>query len=170
MTQARTTFFQTLIAFLFLIGGLGSSAAPTAQAQSAKNAIYTEVAGNSLLYSVNYDRRFSDKISGRLGVMTAGASGVSLTAFPLMGNYLLGSGSHRLELGLGPQIFLVSIDGGSGDLAGFDEEGTAIAGTATIGYRYQPMDGGFLFRIGFTPSFSQFGFLPWAGLSLGYAF
>jgi hypothetical protein len=40
--------------------------------------------------------------------------------------------------------------------------------TATIGYRSQPKEGGFLFRIGFTPLFDFSDFiLPWIGLSVG---
>jgi len=45
-----------------------------------------------------------------------------------------------------------------------------VGGTATIGYRYQQNDGGFLFRIGFTPLFGSGGFQPWGGLSLGFSF
>lgn len=174
-----STFLRTLFV-AFLVAGVSVAFAPTdAQAQDmskmslpeAKNSVYVELAGNGLLYTVNYDRFFTPKITGRVGVMRAGVSDVSLTAIPLMGNYLVGSGGHKLELGLGPQILRVGIDVEGGDgFAGFDEEVTTIAGSATIGYRYQSMDGGFVFRVGFTPMFSQFGFQPWAGLSLGYAF
>lgn len=178
MASTRTVSLSVFGLSLLLVGVLAFSATPAkAQMQdqemmgpSAKNALYVELAGNSLIYSLNYDRRFSNKISGRVGLMRAGVSGVSLTAFPLMVNYLLGSGNHRFEIGAGPQIFLVSVDVPGDGFSGFDEDATAIAGTATIGYRYQPTDGGFVFRIGVTPSFSQFGFQPWGGLSLGYAF
>jgi len=176
----NSRFFTSLRTLLvaFLVGGVALAFAPAdARAQqqsmslpSAKSAAYVEIAGNGLLYTVNYDRYFTPQISGRVGLMRAGVSGVSLTAIPLTANYFIGSGGSKLELGVGPQIFIVGIDVEGGEFAGFDEEGAAIAGTATVGYRYQPRDGGFVFRIGFTPSFSQFGFLPWAGLSLGYSF
>jgi hypothetical protein len=166
-----TSPLRTLFVVLLMMGAAVALTPSSSHAQEAKNSVYVELAGNSLFYSVNYDRLFNKKVSGRLGVMTAGAGDVSLTAVPLVGNYLFGSGSHRFEVGAGPQLFLVSVDTENADgFGGIDEDGTAIAGTATLGYRYQPMDGGFQFRIGFTPSFSQFGFLPWAGLSLGYAF
>ena len=48
--------------------------------------------------------------------------------------------------------------------------GTAVGGTATIGYRYQPSNGGFLFRIGFTPFFAEDGFAASGGISLGFSF
>lgn len=157
------------VSFAFILGaGLCLTSTP-AQAQEAKNSVFTELAGNSLIYSVNYDRRFGPKWTGRIGVMSAGVGDVSLTFVPIMGNYLLGSGNHRFEIGAGPQIFNASIEG-SGSFSGINESGTFIAGTATLGYRYQPMDGGFQFRIGVTPSFTAFGFIPWAGLSFGYAF
>lgn len=171
------TSLQTLFV-AFLVGGVALAFAPTnvrAQQQSmslpsAKNAAYVELAGNGLLYTVNYDRYFTPQINGRIGFMRAGVSDVSLTAIPLTANYLIGSGGSKLELGVGPQILIVSVDVAGSDFAGFDEDATAVAGTATIGYRYQPRDGGFVFRIGLTPVFSQFGFQPWAGLSLGYSF
>ena len=66
--------------------------------------------------------------------------------------------------------------------------GNSVLGTATVGYRYQRADGGFIFRAGFTPFFGifsgekefvpyvptqyedNFSFVPWAGFSLGYGF
>ncbi len=88
---------------------------------------------------------------------------------PVMGNYLAGRGNHRLELGAGPLLVL------AGQVeAGEDEENLEDAGfllgTATFGYRYQPVMGGFVFRIGITPIFARGGGIPWAGVSFGYAF
>jgi len=140
-----------------------------AQMVEAKNSVFLELAGNGILYTVNYDRLFTPEFSGRIGIMRAGVSNVSLTAVPLTGSYLIGDGSHKFELGAGPELLVVSVDA-SGDFGGFDEDATTVAGTATIGYRYQPRDGGFRFNVGLTPTFSQFGFLPWAGLGVGYTF
>lgn len=195
MSDARTIATRTF-GFSLLLAVLMAFTVAPAQAQmedqqnlSAKNSLYLEIAGNGILYTVNYDRRFTNKISGRLGVMRAGAFGVSFTAVPLTGSYLVGSGNHRFELGLGPQFLRVSVDasdavsgvtGGTGNIStsnsssgglGFDEDATTVAATGIIGYRYQPMNGGFVFRIGLTPTFAPgAGFLPWGGLSLGYSF
>jgi hypothetical protein len=119
---------------------------------------------------------FSNSVSGRIGIMNipvdkaaVGADEddvkVGLTTLPIMINYLRG-GNHKLEIGGGVVLILVSAD--------IKEVGTlvgsGIAGTAALGYRYQPHTGGFNFRIGFTPIFDQGGFSPWGGLSLGYSF
>lgn len=168
--STSSNVFQSILAVILMAGMAFAFTPSQSHAQGAKNAVYAELAGNALIYSVNYDRRFGQNFTGRLGVMRAGVGGVSFTNIPIMGNYLVGSGNHRFELGIGPQIFIVSIDVGNDSGFGFEEDGTAFGGTATIGYRYQPTDGGFVFRVGLTPSFSSAGFLPWAGLSLGYAF
>lgn len=168
------TLRRVLVAFL--VGGAALAFAPADTCAQetplppAKNAAYLEIAGNGLLYTVNYDRYFTPEITGRIGAMRFENSDVSLTAIPLTGNYLVGSSSSKLELGIGPQLLIIDIDEQREEFAGLDEDATTIAGTATIGYRYQPMDGGFVFRIGFTPSFSQSGLGLWGGLSLGYSF
>jgi len=165
-----SVFLRRILLSVLLAGAMLAFSPSATKAQSAKNITYVELAGNSLLYSLNYERVITPKITGRVGLMQAGVGGVSFMIAPIMGNYLVGSGNHRLELGVGPQIFNVSIDTKGEDFGGFDESGTVVGGTATIGYRYQPTDGGFLFRIGVSPTFSSAGFLPWAGLSFGYAF
>jgi hypothetical protein len=142
----------------------------------ASNSLYLEILGNGAVYSLNYDRMFSNSMSGRIGIMnipvdeaTSGVdeddAKVGLTTLPIMINYLKG-GNHKLEIGGGVVVIIVSAD--------IKEIGTivgsGVVGTATFGYRYQPRAGGFNFRIGFTPIFGQGGFVPWGGLSLGYSF
>lgn len=57
-----------------------------------------------------------------------------------------------------------------GDTDDFEEEFSGgVIGTATAGYRFQRPQGGFVFRAGFTPFFDQNEFLPFAGISFGYA-
>lgn len=158
---------------LFVAGALCLSLASNSQAQSAQNAIYLELAGNGALYTLNYDRLVTDNVSVRAGAMTMsldaadGDGSAGLLIAPLMGNYFIGDGSHKLELGAGPALVRATA---STDFGTFDESGTTVFGTATAGYRFQPNDGGFVFRIGFTPLFGSTGFLPWGGLSLGYSF
>lgn len=133
----------------------------------ARNSAYLELLGNTLIYSLNYDRKFTDHVSGRIGVMALGAMVV-----PVMANYLAGSGNHRLELGAGPMLVLagdVDVDTGE-DGEEEIEDSEFLLGTATFGYRYQPVYGGFVFRIGLTPIFTTGGGAPWAGISFGYAF
>jgi len=167
---------------------LFSSIAQPVRAQvTAPNGIYFELLGNGLLYTINYDRFVSDDISLRAGFeyIGLGASdpsgggesiSVSMMLVPITFNYFFAShnngmiGSSKFELGAGVVIVNLSANatGSAGTL--FSGSGVGVGGTATIGYRYQPSDGGFIFRIGFTPIFGPGGFVPFGGLSLGYAF
>lgn len=151
---------------------------------TAPNGIYLELLGNGLLYTINYDRFITDDISlrfgfGYLGISASSESGESASAsmmlVPITFNYFLAShdngkaGSSKFELGAGILVanLSASASGNAGTL--FSASGFGIAGTATIGYRYQASDGGFIFRIGFTPLIGN-GFVPWGGLSFGYGF
>ncbi|MDR3611850.1 MAG: hypothetical protein P4L27_14870 [Ignavibacteriaceae bacterium] len=131
------------------------------------NSIYVEALGSGLFYSVNYDRLFSHNIGGRIGIGLLSDGLNSLYFIPVTLNYLIGKGNSKLELGAGVTIVAADIDLFG---TGHRTSGSLVLGTAIIGYRYQPADGGFLFRIGFTPLFSEFGSLPWGGLSLGGTF
>ena len=57
-----------------------------------KNTIYSEAGGVGLLYSFNYERNITDKITARIGwsavPVTAedGGEGVSITSIPIMAN------------------------------------------------------------------------------------
>lgn len=148
------------------------AAVPPALAQMpepARTSAYFELLGNGLLYTVNLDRKFTDKVSGRVGLEVFGA-----VAVPVMVNYLAGEGNHRLELGAGPLLVFAPADLGAeedGDALDLNDDAEfGAVGTATFGYRYQPVNGGFLFRAGFTPLFSFGGGIPWFGVSFGYAF
>jgi len=143
--------------------------------QSKPNSIYLELLGNGGFYSVNYDRQFSDDFGARIGFMYVEDflffTDVKILLIPITLNYLIGSGNNKLELGGGP---LIGFESGRDSFLGLSEgeksSGSRIGATATIGYRYQKSDGGFLFRIGFTPLFTSEGILPWAGISLGFSF
>ncbi|MBI1805064.1 MAG: hypothetical protein HY033_08900 [Ignavibacteriae bacterium] len=145
----------------------------------SRSAIYVELLGQGLLYSVNYDYRITDHLSLRAGFSTWTIPSIfglvdgeiSFTGFPIMLNYLTGEGSSHLELGAGIIPANASVTGreiffGS-DVSGSE---TLILGTATIGYRLQPRDGGFLFRVGLVPLLGSGGLKFSTGLSLGAAF
>lgn len=156
--------------------------------REAKNAIYLELAGPGLLYSINYDRVITPDFSARIGFsyfgVGASASGGSGTtasaefsywAVPITASYMgIGSTSNMFEVGGGGVIMNFS---GSGIIESNDESTeagasvTTVALTALAGYRHQPADGGFVFRIGLSPEYVLgAGFLPWGYLSLGAAF
>lgn len=164
--KTTTSCFRLIIICLFLYGSVSLS-------QSRQNSIYFEALGNGIIYSVNYDRLFTENFGGRIGVMYLSSfdvvvsSAENILVVPLMANYFIG-GSHKLELGAG--ILLVQADniGFFGIESG--QGGSAVGGTATVGYRYQKPEGGLVFRIGFTPVYGDGEVEPSGGISLGYAF
>ena len=122
--------------------------------QSKPNSIYLEFLGNGGLYSVNYDRLFSDDVGVRIGFMYFEAdkfifaNDLQILIIPITLNYLIGSGNHKLELGGGPLIAFAS---GRASFFGLFEgekrSGSRVGATATIGYRYQKSYGGlYLYR------------------------
>lgn len=129
----------------------------------ARDAVYLEAGGNGLLYTINYDHRFTDVVSVRAGMMVLG-----VVAAPVTVNALLGGGSHRLELGAG--ALLLSAPGHLADQTDGAADLRAVTATATVGYRFQPERGGMVVRAGFTPILVHGAGLPWFGVSVGYAF
>jgi hypothetical protein len=159
--------------------------APSAKAQGAKsanNAIYLELGGSGVIYSVNYERMIS-KMGVRAGfsylsVNGAAVSGgsvssakVSATGVPLTMSYLGIGGNNKLELGGG--VLFEKFSGQASWGPGQDVKAGAVVPMATfiMGYRYQPRNGGFNFRIAFTPVYHpDLGFWPWGGMSFGVSF
>jgi hypothetical protein len=132
----------------------------------ADNAIYAELFGNGLLYSVNYEHRLTPRVWGRVGfemVRTHAA------LFPLMIEFVTGANRRHFEIGAGVIAGVVS---STDRTLGRHFEAGALA-TATVGYRYQSPEGGFIFRANFTPfAWPEKGttLLPWFGVSLGHSF
>ena len=152
---------------------------------SAKNSIYLELLGNGVFYSVNYERALSQSLRGRIGFMSGGLAFKAICLLipcygdeqdrfnlaPLTVNYIHGKGEHKFEIGLGVAIAFGAkgeFDFDFNDVIIIDQT-TRFLGTGTIGYRFQPETRGTLFRLGFTPLFSNKGVLPWGGMTIGYA-
>ncbi|MBS9523044.1 hypothetical protein KI659_03350 [Litoribacter alkaliphilus] len=157
---------------LFFVANICKAQAPE---RSKSQGVFVEVLGNGLLYSVNYDTRFSQSMNGfggRAGIGYIAIEGVRLTTVPLLVNYLFGHEKHFFEVGIGATIVAGSAetDNGFGPVGERDRASGAF-GTMSIGYRLEPTDGGFLFRAGITPVFDSTVFWPlWPQLSFGYAF
>jgi hypothetical protein len=139
-----------------------------AAAVEAPNAVYAELGGSGVAYSLNYERRLDDSLVVRVGGETIKICvfSCSLIAGGVVGvSKLLRPGPHHIELG-GTEW----VGANEGDLR-------SITGLVA-GYRYQADDGGLIFRAVWTP-LMQFGYgegagpeflLPWGGLSIGYGF
>lgn len=129
--------------------------------------MYVELFGNCVLYSLNYDRMLTDAVSLRAGFMYLASARETIMMIPLMASYLFGSGNHKVELGAG--LLVTNGPAEATEIASGFALGPwgSVWGTAVVGYRYAPREGGFLFRAGFTPTFNV---LPLFGVSVGYAF
>lgn len=144
----------------------------TIASAQARNAAYVEIGGNGIVPTVNYERRFTERVAGRIGfafIASMESDGDRDTTFavPLVVNYISHpQRNHHFETGAG-LLFVV------GDAQEFapgddDEEISNLALTGLIGYRYQKPARGFVFRAGITPFFYDGDFAPWAGISFGY--
>jgi hypothetical protein len=156
--------------------------------RDANNSFFLEGGGPGLLYSINYERVVENDFGLRIGFsytsLSASAGGASasasIMAIPVIASYLgLREGNNILELGGGATAVYVSGSGGSGTAFAAGSGMTAL-GTALIGYRRQPVNGGFQFRIGLealvgkglalsNPDPNSFGVLPWMYMSLGFS-
>jgi hypothetical protein len=134
--------------------------------------VFVELGGPGLLFSGNYDTRFSqrkDGLGGRIGIGFIATGGISLVSVPVQLNYLLGNNSKYFEIGLGATY--ASFNSASNFLAFSPSTSDKILGTMTFGYRYQPVDGGFSFRANIDPLFDSSNFIPYYfGVSFGYTF
>lgn len=156
-------------------------AAAAAQSNEPSHAaMYVEAGGSGLLYSVNYEARLVGMVNGRIGFMAVnqpvndGTSqiDVGVLLVPVMANVLVGSGSHRLELGAGPLLGVAGtgvnrLSRGGAHVSVQDFQVSGL--TSAIGYRYHPVSGGFLFRATATPFYSGSEAQVWGGISIGWA-
>jgi hypothetical protein len=132
--------------------------------------IFFEIFGPGLTISANYDTRFSKKRDGlgmRIGVGYDGSNSPGVVMLPVQVNYLIGKNTRYLEIGVGLTLLSANDDG-----LPFNSKGTSglTIGTMTFGYRYQPVNSGFTFRVSLNELFDNANFVPYAGVSFGYTF
>lgn len=133
--------------------------------ERAKNTLYLELLGPGLIYSINYERGIAD-FNLRIGLGGASWGGSGYLQVPIGFNYIgLGNDVHHLELGATANITSVFYPG---------ETVMAVTFSPIIGYRRQPVGGGFNFRAGLSPiiagageGVTAIGFLPWPYVSFG---
>lgn len=143
---------------------------PAGDQRRAQN-VFVEIGGQGLLFTANYDSRFSnrrDGLGGRIGIGYIASEGDNATTVPISMNYLLGKGKHFFEVGIGATLIATS---GTDNSFFFNENNSNVIGTMSFSYRLQPLDNGFSLRVGLTPVFNSDFFIPYyGGLSLGYTF
>ena len=159
----RKTFF--LFGILFCLSFINHAKGPAMS-------VYAELGGPGLA-SINFDTRFSKNeggFGGRIGV--GGFSirdefsdeSVGLIFLPIGVNYLIGKDNKNyFEIGAGvTPVF------GTGDLI---SDFSDTFGHVILGYRSQPLNGGFTFRAFISPVFGNGFFIPYyGGVSFGYKF
>ena len=191
-------FYKILILFCFPFGFYSQSVDSLSHKQiKATNSLFIEGEGNSYTFaSLNYERIIFQAKIVRITVGTGfGISPLPKDAIspqrkyfaygiPFSANLLLGKNKHYFEFGPG-------ITYNKGTDVVFNPTGTYLGENLffipRVGYRYQRNNGGFIFRIGFTPlillkdysrfdllfHFAKFAvpvFTPSAGISFGYSF
>ncbi|MDH3650441.1 MAG: hypothetical protein OEQ53_12215 [Saprospiraceae bacterium] len=151
--------------FLSLILLFCISMTTSAVQAQAKNAFYVELLGNGLLFSANYDLRISQdrKWGARAGIGYIGSiDDGGVVTIPLMANHLLGKDGKYFEVGAGITYLSATADF-------FDDNVSDIVGTLSFMYRSQPIDSGFMWKIGLTPVLASGVFVPWwPGIAIGY--
>lgn len=129
--------------------------------------IYFEAGGPGILYSVNYDGRFSKKengLGGRIGIGIVSVDQSTFSSIPVGVNYLFGTEGKYFEAGLG--MSFLSYKDNAVDLL----DGSTTSGYLQLGYRSQPKKSGFTWRANFSPFFGFGYFVPFGGVSIGYRF
>ena len=150
----------------------------------ANQSFYAELGGPGILFSANYDTRFKKSpfgLGGRVGLgFVSGyfeeninsqfprGRDLSVLTVPVQINYLFGKPSsvNALEIGAG-----VTYIGKKLDILNFyNDDRTQFLGTASFMYRRMPKEGGFSWRIGFTPLIAKNYIQPSGAVSVGYNF
>ncbi len=146
--------------------------------------VFVEGLGNGLLISANFDMRFkrgaSDGLGFRAGIGGGPIEGYTdngdyidgnLVTIPLSVNYLAGKRRSYFEAGAGITPVFANVDLAifEGDI--YSGKGWGAAGFLNLGYRFQPIRNGVMFRLDWTPVITSEGFFPgFFGASLGYSF
>jgi hypothetical protein len=129
--------------------------------------VAVELLGSAVAYSLQTSFRYADFGAFNLGFSVVpaeskGTSGVGLI-IPISHSFLIGRGSHNLDLSAGALIITASVGSYSG---------TGVVPHTSVGYRYSPRDGGFFARvtvnqfIGMSDPIHYF----WPGVAIGGTF
>ena len=151
-----------------------------------QTSFYAELGGPGVLFSANFDRRFKPSslgwgIRAGIGFVTAYDDDFdtaryyyyysrqrSVATFPVQVNYIFGkpASPHTFEAGAGLTLLSKKMD----IFNSYQDEKSLLLATFSFMYRRQPLNGGFSWRIGFTPVISSGYIQPSGGGSVGFNF
>lgn len=168
----KISITSVLILSLFFTLSAQESKVPLSLDRYQKN-IYAEFLGSNVIIGANFDMRlnkgrndgigFKIGVGGKYYVPGEPRYGI-LIVLPLEFNHIVGKKSHGFVTGIGMLPAFVTKG----------EESLAIGGGyLTIGYRYQSISNGAVFKIHWNPLFlrgSEGTLLGWFGIGLGYGF
>ncbi|AKD03426.1 hypothetical protein POKO110462_05615 [Pontibacter korlensis] len=176
---------KTRLLLLLLVGLTCQVQAQSLASDSYKKAVFVEAFGQGLHGTVNYDMRLKKGANNGFG-LRIGIGGIftgtfnndaenkimGVVAFPAGVNYLSGESRSSFEAGIGLAPFYAETDIYSPTKPEFIEKnGWNTNGYLNLGYRFQPIEEGFMFRLSWTPLLSSAGFLAQQfGASAGYSF
>jgi len=165
---------------------------PHTEKFTPQNTLYVEFLGNGGLYSLNYDHRFSNKVSLRAGISYYSVNNIfnifltsgtfTVLNFPVQVNYLFNFGSSNIQVGAGITVWSENDNYAYnenfifGPVIHTDTSYLTLFFNPTIGYRYQPKDGGFFFQASIMSLIDPFNSsdknqLPfWFGIGLGITY
>jgi hypothetical protein len=152
-------------------------------AQQFQGAVFFELGGPGLAYSVGLEKTIGQKerFAARVGLSTVllieenTRERLSWWAIPIGASWLVGKRAHKLELGLGITTCFArsNLDEQEGNYQTYN----FIAPFATVGYRYEPVSKRWFARISATPiyggsKFDPFGWSisPWGSIGGGWRF
>ncbi len=179
---------KKFVLLLFLSVTITSGFSQTATAIKSvpgRTAFYAELGGPGILFSANIDTRFKPShlgLGGRAGIgFVTGTEDkydpvtgyynyddVSVITVPVQLNYIFGkpTSPHTFEVGGG-----ITYVGRKLEMLNFYEDKKSnFFGSFAFMYRRQPAEGGFTWRIGFTPLVAHGYIQPFGAAGVGYSF
>jgi hypothetical protein len=178
---------KLILSFVSVLSAIILFAQQSETAKTVKQ-FYTEMGGAGILFSANFDSRFvKDKQVGwgaRIGLGFTIKDNEeyidqngnvnyrfrTIGTFPIGFNYLFGkeTSPHTFETGAG--ITILSSKTEMLNYEGHQKAGN-LMGFFSFMYRRQPINGGFTWRMGFTPLINTAGdIVPFGAAGLGYSF
>lgn len=183
MSWEKSFMKRIAILIVCVIAGFAGFAQDDESRTVTNKSFYAELGGPGILFSANYDSRFNKTpfgFGGRVGLGFVSADesdyingnynykrSTALT-LPVQLNYIFGQTNsvNAFEVGLGFTYVSKQLD----IFNFYEKKGTNLYGTAAFMYRRVPVNGGFSWRIGFTPLIGNGNVQASGGASVGYNF